>query len=406
MKVNFFAVLVAGLCLGAMAVTVDITAVQQRYPWNGLVDVDYVVAYGDREVVLTPATGCLEMTVTDGATSTKIPARSFKGERLPLSAGRHRVTWDAAADGCTAVSSALKVSLSLVRYPEKYLVVDISNGARSTSHSVSYLDAPPDGGFNTDEYKTKKIAFRLIPAGTFVMGSPITEWGRAVGAVERQHVVTITKPFYMALFEMTRAQYTALTGKNPGDNRGVGSTRPLSNCALTSFRGTGSTPGTSSVLGVLSRKTGLTFELPSEAQWEWACRAGTDTPYNNGVPVSDSDSFEAAALATGRSSQNSASPAAHAGWHTVVGSYAPNAWGLYDMHGNVREILRDRYVDEMPSTPVVDPVGGNSGTNFCWRGGSHAVTAVNCRSAARAKWGEGIGSTQGGYRVIALVPGN
>ena len=365
-------------CLTAGAVTFDVGNVRQRYPWNGLVDIDYTVAYGAEETQLTLADAQLRMEVVDAAASpaTTNVARSFvKQYGLDLAPGAHRAVWNATADGVTTVSSALKVSLSLVRYPQKYLVVDLSNGSRSYCHSVAFLDEPPAGGFNTDEYKTKKIAFRLVPAGTFLMGSPESEFGHASGDVERQRTVTLTQPFYISIFEFTRAQYTALTGKIPGDNRGFGATRPYTSCPLSTFRGTGATVTATSLLGILSRKTGMMFDLPSEAQWEWACRAGTTTPFNDGVSSATSTAFNQSAAAVARMKATaSASGDRHPGWHTEVGSYAPNAWGLYDMHGNVREILRDRYMDVLPEGPVVDPAGGSSGTNFCCNASLIGVT--------------------------------
>ena len=119
------------------------------------------------------------------------------------------MTWDANAEGVNFKSQDVKVFAGIVHYAEKYMVIDVSGGSSTNVYPVTYYNGVPDGGFNTDEYKTDKIALRLIPPGSFVMGSPTTEPGRttATAAREVQHPVAITRPFYIGVFEITQQQY-------------------------------------------------------------------------------------------------------------------------------------------------------------------------------------------------------
>ena len=231
-----------------------------------------------------------------------------------------------------------------------YLVVDLSAGAEAKKYPVTYLaEAPKDGW--TDEYKTAKLVLRRIEAGSFIMGED---------QKDESHRVTLTKPFYIGVFEVTQKQYELVTGESPSEFKG--DMRPVEKVSYDMIRGKGEgakwpasaavDPG--SFMGKLRARTGLCFDLPTEAQWEYACRAGTKSAYNNG-----SDKEEAL-LKLGRFALNQKargwweSDAAfarhrpdekggHSNHHTVVGSYLPNAWGLYDMHGNVWEWCEDLY---------------------------------------------------------------
>ena len=396
-----------GTALSAGAATFTVDAVVQRYPWNGLVDVDYTVALAENEAAPDAFGGRLVVRVVDeSVTPPKTNAANvFTEMPLPLTAGRHRVTWNAAADGCATIADKLKFSIAFESYPEKYMVIDLTGGHLAPKYNVTYLDAPPPGGFNTEEYKTKKLAFRLVPAGGYMMGSPLDEPGRS--ADEWPHPVVITKPFYMQIFEFTRGQYETMTGKPAPDKAMYGAARPLTNLTSTDCRGEGENPTSFKMIGELCAKTGLSLELPTEAQWEWACRAGTTTPFNDGEACADVAELDGHIERLGRYKVNAeADTTLHPNYNIDVGSFAPNAWGLYDMHGNAWECTRDKYVADVAALGIVtDPLVTGTQHERAVRGGACNSTAARCRSAARAFQSQRESSGNIGYRLVAAVPG-
>jgi len=273
-----------------------------------------------------------------------------------------------------------------------YLVIDLSGGTSATSYPVTYLGAPPAGGW-TDEYKTTKLVLRRIQPGTFTMGSPVGEVGRS--SYEDQHEVTLTKPFYMGVFEVTQRQWELVMGSKPSyfSNVSYYQTRPVENVSYNDIRGSSAGAGwpnssavdASCFLGKLRAKTGLEdFDLPTEAQWEYACRAGTTTALNSGKNLTSTGS-DANMAEVGRYWYNGGSSYSSgvdtSGATAKVGSYQPNAWGLYDMHGNVWEWCLDWWTSSLSS--ATDPVGAASGSARSYRGGGWVNFANNCRSAYR-----------------------
>jgi formylglycine-generating enzyme required for sulfatase activity len=222
----------------------------------------------------------------------------------------------------------------------------------------------------------------LIPAGTFTMGSPPGEAKTEhEAAVEKQHRVTLTRPFYMGKFELTQAQYSKVMGANP--SRVMGDDLPVAGV---------SPQDAQAFCEKASKLTGRTIELPTEAQWEFACRAGTTTAYHSGNSIDD-------LRKVGWFGANSG------GKPHKVGELMPNAWGLYDMHGNIREIVRDLFADAaLPDG--VDPTGPAEGDpkNHVIRGGAftaNAALAGNCRSASRRPT-ESLAVT--GFRIEVAAP--
>ena len=264
-----------------------------------------------------------------------------------------------------------------------YCVIDLSAGPNASKYPVSYLAAEPKGGW-TDEYKTKKLVLRRIEPGKFKMSG--------------EYEVTLTKPFYCGVFEVTQKQYELVTGGNPSEYKG--DMRPVENISWNMIRGDSATYNwpssvnvdSSTFMGKIQTRTGLNFDLPTEAQWEYACRAGTTSKYNNsGDSVTDLKKLGRFMLNQKERSfnDNNESFAKHepdgkGGYstrHTVVGSYMPNAWGLYDMHGNVWEWCRDWRGDL--SSGVTDPVGSSSGSYRVLRGGCWDSPAAGCTSSTR-----------------------
>jgi len=224
------------------------------------------------------------------------------------------------------------------------------------------------------------MQFTLIPPGEFMMGSPKTKedpWPD-----EKQHRVRITRPFYLGIYPVTQWEYELVMRKNPswfcrtggGKDRVAGldtSRFPVEqvswNYAMEFCRKFTDLEHQEERL-----PAGSKYTLPTEAQWEYACRAGTTTAYNvgNSITTKDAnfgfDSHEPGAL----------------GRTTTVGSYRPNAWGLYDMHGNVEQWCADRHEwHYYEYSPMNDPSGPPTGDDRVLRGGSYLERPVDCRSA-------------------------
>lgn len=301
-----------------------------------------------------------------------------------------------------------------------YMVVDLSAGPSASSYPVSYLNAVPAGGW-TDEYKSTKLVLRKIPAGTFTMGAPAGELGKDLD--EGQRLVTLTKDYYIGVFEVTQKQWERVMGNWPSyfTNITYRETRPLDRVSYFQIR---ENPANSddpivywpsndlvhadSFIGKLRGKTGLsTFDLPTEAQWEYACRAGTTTALNSGKNLTAIEScpnmdevgrygYNGGAGGTG-SSDTSVGTA-------KVGSYLPNAWGLFDMHGNVWEWCLDWYYSSPPG--LVDPFGGwASPLGRVKRSGSwNYDDAGDCRSASRHYQTPWVSSGASGFRLSMTLP--
>ncbi len=294
-----------------------------------------------------------------------------------------------------------------------YLVIDLSEGPSASSYPIRYLSAMPAGGW-TDEYKTTKLVLRRIPAGTFITGSPEDEVGAFGG--ENQHPVTLSKGFYMGVFEVTQKQWERVMGDWPSyfTNMAHRETRPVEQCSWNDIRGgtwpgdpPGSgQPGDGTFIQRISSRTGLAFDLPTEAQWEYACRAGTTTGLNSGKGLTSAWDPCPNMAEVGRYLHNGGSDSS-AGVDTSrgtaeVGSYQPNAWGLYDMHGNVWEWCLDWF--GMYPVQAIDPPGAASGGGRVPRGGAWGNLATFCRSAFRTSHFPSSRDSDFGFRLCRTLP--
>ena len=378
---------VAILPLALFAATPQVKNVKafQQYPWNK-VCISYEV---EGSIAANASSGkfpFLYITATDkttGKTCGSVSAcDSFLSGDTGEKAGLHRVIWDVSAQGLTINSASTTFKVMYV--DEIYLVIDLSAGANASSYTVAYMTSPPTGngglGFNVGTYKTSKLVLRGIAPGTFTMGS-----GNQSGKV------TLTKPFYIGIFEVTQKQWELVMGDNPsGCESSDYQKEPVERVSYNRIRGSSSGanwPNSSAVdsdsfLGKLRARTGINdFDLPTEAQWEYACRAGTTTKYSYGNAASGDYMWY---------SDNSDNTT-----HTV-GRKQPNAWGLYDMHGHVWEWCLDWYGT---LSYGIDPKGPASGSYRVLRGGGWYNDAVNCTSASRNSSTPSSVSSYYGFRL-------
>ncbi len=308
-------------------------------------------------------------------------------------------------------------------------------GARNDS-TAQAQPAGPDGGAKPKELTLDlgdKVTLKLveIPAGKFTMGSPETERGRDDD--ETQHEVTISKPFYMGITHVTVDQFAAFV-KDGGyktdaekDGWSVGleikdGTMKFEKVNGGSWRNPSfDQKGDHPVVQVtwndakafcdwLSRKSGKTVVLPTEAQWEYACRAGTKTAYPWGDNPDKGKGWANAADQSLKKRIPNQTGLAFFSWDdgfvftSPVGSFKPNAFGLYDMIGNASQWCQDRFGDYKKVT-ITDPTGAYTGNSRVLRGGAWFIFPKFCRSAYRDRHapdyrGDGAGF---GFRVAVAA---
>ena len=323
-----------------------------------------------------------------------------------------------------------------------YMAVDVSAAAQpGTQTYYPAADFVP-GGVTNGLYKTTKLLMRKIMAKdvTWTMGSTTLETQNRQAAREATHQVTLTNNYYIGVYEVTQSQWSQVAtnstiSANFTTERFM---RPMekvcyneirlkynSNAAATADEIANCSwpkkPNPSSFLGLLRSKTGLDFDLPSEAQWEFAARAGNGVGYwNDGSAILNTNPDDNLKL-LGRYERNGGKvlsgtsyvdPAASCGatnGTSIVGSYAPNAWGLYDMHGNVWEWCLDWYADDItahggkvnidPATPA-NTLSGASGAGRVRRGGRWINVAGYCPPAFRRIATPTYLIYDGGFRVL------
>lgn len=396
------AVLAAG-ALGA-APTVTVTSVTQdavhhRVTVNYELSEDAIVtaslASGGRTLAAPLVWGDVQAAVPGGA-------RSF--------------SWTPAdADDCVGHAVTFTVSAWDPADPPDYLVCDLDLGTRA--HYATTNDLPE--GVGSDLYRTSKLLLRRIPAANQVF------------SCLDKYPMSLSEDFWLGVFETTQEQYRRILSAEPGTfaEATAWPTRPVTGGRAESapqlfhkaLRGdlasatvVPDAPSESSFFGILRTKAGLAFDLPTEAQWEYACRAGTTTRYCNGT---DDVQPEAVLGRAGSGSSPAPGTAPADGGTQRVGSLAPNGFGLYDMYGNVSEWCvdcyhEDNYGQARTAGEAIDPCNwanpmteagdANKNNTYIRRGGGWRDAAAYGRSAARWYWNSGVNSV--GFRVMCHGP--
>ena len=302
--------------------------------------------------------------------------------------------------------------------PPDYVAIDIvseTSVAMLTTNNVRYYEsaAAVPGGVSAEKYKTDTLLMRKIPAALvkWKMGSPTGESGR--GSDETQHWVTLSNDYYIGVYEFTKGQYykakgtydgSGYSGNGPNGLQFDGPMIAAEYMSMNNLRGTPTTAAANpdgffgwprsrhtvasdSLIHVIRGRTGFEVDLPTEAQWEYACRAGTGTT-----------------IYTGSNAYANAPGNFNGGSVVAVGRYTPNSWGLYDMYGNVGEFVLDRYA-AYTADDAFDPVGADgegafSGDSACiMRGASFYQAGAGRRSASREPVKQ-AGTKTKGFRLV------
>ena len=357
--------------------------------------------------------------LTNGASIGPANVRFLAGDvqrRVSGGTGR-RIFW--AAERSWPGHDASQVSVQLTAWtlssPPPYMVVSLSKGDECTYY-VSEDSLP--GGIGNPLYRTGSIVMRKIPANGVVW-----QMGTSGGAgYETPRRVTFTGDYWLSVFEVTHGQQQFLTRIGGATLSQDPDTvlRPVDTASYSACRGGAQTSGgteatgdgsrwpdegheiigNNSIVGLFRGRTGLMFDLPTSAEWEYACRAGAGESRYLPDDLGDLAWYSA-------NSPEDGTPKAH-----PVGTRKPNAWGLYDMYGNVREWVLDRKTegnyssadDTDPKGPTIASQSGVNTVTRLLRGGSYLSDAANCRSAAVAEDHGFSGSKQAtGLRLACPV---
>ena len=279
------------------------------------------------------------------------------------------------------VSPKPKNSTNLQNFDFETVTVDVQgNITNRQRHQAQFISEDLGSGAILDMV--------AIPGGSFVMGSPNAETEAGPFDDEGPQRTVNISAFFMGKYEVTQAQYQAVMGNNPSKFKGA--KRPVENVSW---------DGAMEFCQKLSQKIGKSYRLPSEAEWEYACRAGTTTPFYFGDTITpDLVNYD------GNYPYGAAPKGLNREQTTDVGSFGPNPFGLYDMHGNVWEWCSDKWHDDYNGAPT-DGSSWETGTHNdrVQRGGSCYDHAVLCRSAVRLYPSAAYGLRSWGFRVAVAA---
>lgn len=453
----------ATLAAAATAFAADFTVsnvqVRQRWPWEHKVDIDFDLDGDDGYAA------DISVKLFDGETELTVPSAALSGDLFGLTRGTHRIVFEP--------TNTLYVGQKLLRFRAAltatetplYMIVDLDKavGADGQKTYVTRSDLEsgrygacvtnPVAGVSSlvwtdvtnDVYKTTKLVFRRINAGSFKTGGGGYSFNSSnwlvPSAYPATNTVVIAQAFYIGVFELTQAQVAKMKGSNYSRFK-TDARLPMEYMSYDEIRGgegsavnwpsTGyGTVAETSQLHVYRTNTGIqTIDLPTDAQWEYACRAGTTTLLNDGVVRTFDTVARNAGVTAIDNAINEFGPSAtmgefietRAGASTaVVGLRAPNAWGLYDMHGNVAEWCLDwapaGYTKanfnnteydtslQMARFDGVDSAGCSTGTARVMHGGSWNLSGVKGTSAFRYGYSPATKNNMFGFRLVCYPDG-
>ena len=398
-----FSLVIASAARGNFVSNISCT---QRWPWNGKVDIDYTLNNEEHYDVPVFKLGFYGQ-IGDGPS---FPLRSLSGDvedHTVRAEGTHRVTWDAYQDlGANVDASNVKVAIVAreTTIPPPYMYLDLNTYDLRGSFRVPSADDPTT--------KRTQVWFRRVEAGTFTMGASAEDraYFNANFRNESVHQVTITKPFYIAIYETTEAQYKKINSETQWN-----SMMPMTGLDYTDLRGgnigtnwpaRGYSVDSESFFGKLRSKVGhdVIFDLPTDAQWEMACRSKGDGTFYGDLTWSDGSPYSR--VGTGNAKDSNLDNLA---WYNTtihdVGTKDPSSLGLYDMHGNVWEWCLDWLKDDLGTEPVTDPVGPRHQITYLWvrRGGSNGNYPADCRAARRNPASASSTHSDYGFRMVLLT---
>jgi formylglycine-generating enzyme required for sulfatase activity len=405
--------------------TISDVVARQRWPWSRLVDIDYVVTGdpSDRVDVI--------LTAKDGSTTLTLPTDSLTGDMFGVGPGLKRIVWDPTQTAYTNNLMLTQFNVILTpTAPPLYMIIDLTKSAGAAGQIEYVTEADLTNGVwgswvrdpvtnrgtvvqsviwtgvaTNNIYKTDKLVLRRVPAGSFYEGDDDGT---------KANNVTLTKEMYVGVFEVTQKQWNHVMGTTGGTDTQAKHTvsyydireNPANSDDPAVNWPANKLVNTNSFIGKLRTKTGINdFDLPTEAQWEYACKARTTTVFNDG---------NAAAKYTGTEVNNNGTSNQYLnvlGWYKynapaaaaqTVGGKLPNAWGLYDTHGNVWEWCLDWHA--ATAETGTDPDGAASGSNRVRRGGSFNDQADLNRSAYRKELIPNTQSPVAGFRAVRTLP--
>lgn len=336
MNVKTLFLLSAGvMACSAFSLTVtDVSAQAQRYPWSNFIDIDFTLgdAGADEQFKID-----VKASYLDGKHI--LIARRFVTEPV-VKPGTRRITWDLGMDYPGFKADDLRVAVTASPFTNGvdgvYMIIDLAGGKNAANYPVRYTTTPPKHSVNApDACKTTEMWLKRIKCGSFMF----CEGDSAPGEFK----VNITKDFYMGIFECTQQQWAQVTGNWPSlfKNEQFRATRPCENIGQTLIRGHFQWPRTKaptdgSFVGKVRNRSGLmTFDLPTEAQWEYANRCGSKNGKHWCYKVNSDN------MRYGMPDGNIDPDWDLSGGTVTVGTYAPNVWGVYEMFGNVAELCLD-----------------------------------------------------------------
>lgn len=385
------------------AIDVRNVEVRSRHPWAGYVDVKFDLDCGSRP------SASVTIGAQDRTTGRSLPVNTLweagktqVSNYLVVESGRKHLIWNAGADlpadfrSENVVITVTAVAASDVS-PLQYFIIDLSPGPDAESYPKTFIDAIPAEGW-TEEFKTTKLVMKCVSPCSFRgLGEKASDWSHTLGSGnwDRTVPVSLSKKYYIGIFEITQKQWELVMGSNPSPFKG--DTLPVENVSWDEVRGGNlSAVALNSFVDRIRKRIGYDwFDLPTYAQWECACRAGTETAFNNGK--NGSVIFGDDPCITDSAWYNCNSD----GTTHEVGLLKPNAWGLYDMHGNVWELCLDTVEPETITPGTVDPVGSDV---YDHRGGDRKSSALWSQSGTSHTNWSGSQLHSVGFRLVFTYP--